>query len=382
MATLTGSGELKIGYKGKMFNQPVCKYTLDHVIPDGDSPEEGKLLKAAYQKLWTDGFEKLAKERAAAIKKAMDDTEKAIAKKPPTDMKVFLETANKLIQQGIDVWRQVEIVKLAEQCLEKVYAAVEAKLKKKMNRDKAKCVMKIVVLVLITLAIAAVSIAATVLTGGALAPIVLVAIGTGVGALIASGKTIKKEYDSYQGFLDKVEKDIAEMQKAMDYQIKKETAAKWRALGPKEKIKLAIGGVGPIAKSLRKNLADAEGRMLLTRKHMMEALGKANEAQENFDKMSSHMDPVVKKAALEGNAEVQKSKRALEKFEEKKAAFDKLKTEANAQLALFEKNGEWTGGNVSKLVKFVNDHADTLSFFIDATKGMATAVSKLSKALA
>ncbi len=100
MATISTNGSLSIGYKGKMFSQPKCDYQLDHTIPDGESPEETALLTKAFNKLFDDGFKKLSKKREKSIKSAMEATEKAISKKPPSNMDKFLVTANKMIQQG------------------------------------------------------------------------------------------------------------------------------------------------------------------------------------------------------------------------------------------------------------------------------------------
>jgi hypothetical protein len=381
MAVLTGSGELNIGYKGKMFGQPEVKYTLEHTIPDGDSPEEGKMIRAAYQKLWEVGMNKLKKTRAAAIKKAMDDTEKAIIKKPPANMDAFIATANKLIQQGVDVFRQVEIVKLAEECLSKVYDAVEKALKKAVVRKQVKTVMKIVVLVLITLAVAAVSIAATVLTGGALAAVVLVSIGTGVGAIIASAKVIKKEYDSYNGTIDKIQKDILELEKAVTYQEKKAGAAAWRKLGPAEKVKLLVGGCGPIIKKMNGHIMEAEGALVLTRKAFNEAVVKANETAAELQKMESHPDTKISAEAAKARTEAKKAEYQLNKFLVTQEAFAKLKAEAKVLTDRVEKNGEFEGGNISKLVKFAEGKQETVSFLIDAGKALVTALSKLQKAL-
>jgi hypothetical protein len=381
MATIKSSGHLNIGYKGKMFAQPECKYELEHVLPNGESELEGKMIVEAFKKLFTEGFKKLQKERESAIKKAMDDTEKAINKKPPANMEAFLATANKLIQQGVDVWRQVEIPRLAEECISKVYDFIEKKLKKKMNREKAKTVLKIIALVLIVLAVGAAAIAATVLTGGALAPIVLAAIGTGIGALVSSGKIIKKEYDAYQGYLVKIQKDVTDLQAAMDYQIKKKTAAEWRKLGPKEKVKLAIGGCGPIAKRLRGHLDDAEGRLLLMRKHMNEAIVTANDMEAKYKELSESNKPELNAEAQKAYVQMREAKRALEKMEEKKKAFDDLKSKATQQLAELEKNGEWNGGNVSKLAEFAAKHADTVNFFVDAIKSLVTSLGKIKKAV-
>lgn len=379
MSTLSVKGELPINYKGKMFNKPECKYTIDVDIPSGESPQEDKMLMAAFEKLWNAEILKMKKERGDAIRKAMEDTEKAITKKPPADMDTFLKVANSAIEQGLKIWREVEIVRLAERCIEKVYDAVEKALKKAVTRKKVKTVLKIVVLVLITLAVAAVSIAATVLTGGALAGVVLAAIGTGVGAIIASGKIIKAEYDSYNGVMGKIKKDIEELEKAVSYQEKKATVAVWRKLGPKEKVKLLIGGCGPIMKKMDSHIMEAEGKMILLRKEFHAAVLKANETAGDLDKMTSIADKGVSEEAKKAWVEAKKAEHTLAKFEENHKAFNELKAEAKALIERVEKNGEFEGGKITKLVAYAEGKSETIMFFINAGKALATPISKLMK---
>jgi hypothetical protein len=388
MATLTESGELNIGYKGKMFAQPMVKYTLVHVIPDGESPEEGKMIRAAYEKLWNAGMIKLKKERAATIKKAMDDTEKAIAKKPPANMEEFIATANKLIQQGLDVFRQVEIVRLAEECLSKVYDAVEKVLKKKITRQQAKTALKIVGLVLITLAVAAVSIAATVLTGGVMAAVVLAAIGVGVSAIVASGKIIKKEYDNYNGVIDKIKNDLADLKKAAAYQEKKALDAVGRKLGPKEKVKLFIYDCGPIIKRLKSSIMVAEGKMILLRNEFGRTLQKANETAGDLGKMSSINDTGVseetKRAWVEAKkaeAAMNRAKAAMTAFKDNNAAFDELKVEAMQLIDRIEKNGKFEDGNINSLLAKAQNNSTAILDFLEAGMELTKAVADLADAI-
>jgi len=381
MPTISSTGSLNIGYKGKMFSQPKCDYQLDHVLPAGESPEETALLENAFKKLFTDGFKKLAAKRQKAIKGAMEATEKAISKKPPSNMDKFLETANKMIQQGVDVWRNVEVPKLAQDCIEKCYAYMEKKLKKKINRKKIKTVLKVVALVLIVLVVAAASIAATILTGGVAAVVIGTAIATGLGALISSGKTIKKEYDAYNNFIGKIEKDIEEIDKAVAYEIKKKKAAEYRKLGPKEKAKLVLNGTKAHAKSLKKHLAAAEGRMLILRKQHHQALLDASEAEENWSKMSSHDNGAISAEAKKSKEIAGRTARKLEKFAEKQKAFNDLKDKARQQLDLLEKTGEFDGGKINGVIKFAQDHEGVANFLISSIKALATSSKKISKAL-
>ena len=74
MAAFATSGKLNIGYKGKMFKQPKCEFTVAHVVPEGEDEAETKLLRAAYAKIWEKNFTKLEKKRSelTAFKENLD----------------------------------------------------------------------------------------------------------------------------------------------------------------------------------------------------------------------------------------------------------------------------------------------------------------------
>jgi len=385
MATITSKGKLNIGYKGSMFKTPKCEYELTHVLPEGESPEETKLLVEAFKKLYTKGFVKLNKERSAKIKKAMDQTEKDWTKKPPKDIDAATKVANSAIEQGVKIWRDIEIVKLADQCIENVYAYMEKKLKKKINRKKAKTVLKIVVLVLIVVAAAAVSIAtaglAAPLAGGITAGVVIGMIGTGGGALVKSGQLIYKEYQNYEGYLDKIQKDIDAIDKAIKYQEKK-AKVDYRKLGPKEKVKLLMSGTKSHAKSLRKHLADAEARLILIRKENHKAIIDAQEAEENFNKLTAIEDKKASAEAAKARELAGRTKRAVEKFDEKLKKFEQLKKEGKAQLDALENKGDFHGEKITGAMKFVSDHKDFASTVATGGKTIFSMSKKMHKLLA
>ncbi|MBL4770109.1 MAG: hypothetical protein JKY61_02930 [Planctomycetes bacterium] len=207
------------------------------------------------------------------------------------------------------------------------------------------------------------------------------AIATGLGALVKSGKIIYKSYQDYNGFLDKIEKDIEAITKAIDYQIKKKKAAEYRKLGPKERVKLLMNGTKSHVKSLKKHLAAAEGRMILMRKANLKLIVDAADAQDNWDKMASHSDSAISGEAKKARELAGRTKRKVEKFAEKKADFDKLKREAETQMARLEKTGEFTSEKVSGLIKFAQDHENTANFILTAIKALVTSGKKIAKAV-
>jgi uncharacterized membrane protein (DUF485 family) len=382
MATITSKGKLNIGYKGKMFQTPKCEYQLTHTLPDAETPEETKLLVAAFKKLYTKGFIQLNKQRAKKIKIAMDGTEKDWKKKPPKNMQTAIKIANSAIEQGVKIWRDIEIVKLNEQCIENVYVYMEKKLKKKINRKKAKTVLKIVLLVLIVVAAAAISIAtaglAAPLAGGITAGVVLGMVATGGGAIYKSGQIILKENKAYEGFLEKIKADIAAIDKAVAYQKKK---AGFKKLGPKEKVKLMMSGTKSHAKSLKKHLEAARGRLILMRKANLKAIVDANEAAANWTKMSGHPDKAASKEGDKASDLAARTARIVEKFDEKLNAFDKLEKEAKIQLAQLDKKGEFANEKLTGLVNIGMKHQGTVTSVATGGKTLFTLAKKLKGAL-
>lgn len=378
MATVTSKGKLQIGYKGKMFQTPKCEYTMTHTLPNGDSPEETKLLVEAFKKLYTKGFIQLNKMRSKKIKNAMDGTEKDWKKKPPKDMQASTKIANQAIEQGVKIWRDIEVVKLSEQCIENVYKYMEKKLKKKINRKKAKTVLKIVVLILIVVAAAAISIAtaglAAPLAGGITAGVVIGMVGTGAGALFKSGQIILKEYKAYESYLEKIKKDIAAIDKALAYQKKK---AGFNKLGPKEKVKLMMSGTKSHAKSLKKHLEAARGRLLVMRKANNEAIVTANEAKENLAKLGGHPDKLASKEGLKASDLALRTARVVDKFNDKLKSFEKMEKEAKAQLALLEKKGDFSSDKLTGAVNFGMKHQDTAVQVVNGAKLIGTHTKKL-----
>ncbi len=381
MSTLVRKVSLPINYKGKMFKQPKCEFEITHTIPDGDSPEETAFLQKAYKKLFDAEYGKLEKKRATEIRKAMDQTEKDITKKPPKNMDEFLKTAEKMIAQGIKVLKDVEVPKIVDKCISKVYDALEKKLKRKINRKKAKTVLKVVVLVLFVLAVAAVGVATAVVTGGSTLVVAGAIIGTVLTGVIGTVKAIKKGYDDYNNHIGKIEKDLKNIEKAIAYQEKKASAAKWRKLGPKEKIKLLASGTGPHIKSLKKHIDLAEAKSLLARKQLNQTIVDLNEAQAKFDEIMKDAGPEEKKLAAEGNAELQKAKRAHQKMQEPLDKFNKLKEAARKEIANYEKNGDFDAAVLAGPLKFAQDHSDTAMALVKGAAAVYKVSKKLSKAL-
>lgn len=382
MTVFSTSSELNINYKGKLFQKPKCEFTVSHTVPEGDDAYETKLLAAAYAKLWKKGFGKLEKKRAGEFKKAMDGTEKDIAKKnySPEQMNKFIDVANQLIKQGLKTF-QSEARAFAAACMEKVYEYVEKKLKRKMRRKLIKAVLKVTALILITLVVAAASIAAIALSDGALFPVIAVSIVTALGALVGSAKIIYKEVNDYKGYLKKIEKDLVKLDEAVAYQEKKKKASEFRKLGPKEKAKLLMSGTAGHVKSLKKHLEAASGRIILMRKGMLQAMVDASEARENAEKMKSHPDKSISGEAEKVENLAKKLEYKFSKFEVEKKKFDQLKSDAETSMKNLETKGTWDGGRLAKAMTFIDNHQETANFMIKAVQALFKSGKKISKAV-
>lgn len=382
---ITETGELKIGYKGKLFKTPQCKYQFAATYPEGEDEESTKLLRAAYDKLWRKEFEKLKSKKAKDIKVAMEKTEKEISKKDKTEkeLETFIDTANKMIKQGIENWRLYEVPRLAQELAEKAYDYVAKKLKRFVAKKKVKTALKIVALVLIVLAVAAATIALSVATMGAgtaaLIGVIAGAIITAGGAAYKSYQAISKETKKYEGYLDKVEADLKKIDEAYAYQLKKEAKVlKGGKLGPKEKLKLMVGSVGPHVKSLKKHMDEAAKFNVLLKQKVKEATQKMTEAEEELAKVKEQdAGSTGKELAAAKHARYQAG-RGLEKLEEKLGKFEELKKTVNTIVAEYEKKGDWAGSQkASGLMRVVQNNQEFVS---EVGSGLATLL-KLGKKL-
>ncbi len=382
----TYKGSLNIGYKGKMFKKPVCEYQIEVDLPEGMNDAHKNLIAKAFEKVFRAEEKKLAKDRETAIRKAMDDTEKAINKKPPADMNTFLKTAEKMIEQGVDTWSKNMVPAVVEKCLNKVMDLVDAKLNTKLNRKVARAVCRIVVLSLLVLAGAAVGIAVTVLTGGAMAPIVLAAIGTGIGAVISVATTIKKEYSNYNSTMEKISKDLKELDDAIKYQEKKKMDLEKRekkTLGPKEAIKLMLSGTAPIIKKLETHMSEADAKNILARKSTKEAIEKFAALDVELKKMETANDKAVSAEAKSMIAQAYAAEKAAKKAQEQLEAYDKASKEVRAAVQkVKDGKGDFDGGNLNKVVQFCMAHQESAMSIINALKVIATGASKLNKLVA
>ena len=390
MAALTEAGSLAINYKGKLFEEPKCDYQFAAELPESNSEEATRLVQAAFKKLWAAEFEKLKKKKARDIKTAMERTEADMVKKAKKEgglsqsyMEQFVKTANKMIEQGIDSWRKSEVPALVQKVAEKCYEFARKKLNQEILKKAVKSALKITALVLIILGVAAASIALTVVTAGAGAPAIAgaaVAIAfTAIGAGVSVYKTMKKEAIGLDKSMKQIEEDLKKIEEAYAYQAKKEAKVlKGGKLGPKEKIKLFMNGVGPHIKKLNKHLDDAGLYVHRVRQDAQKATDAVVQAEEKLrEAEAANPGTDITKDIKAAREERYATGRALEKLMEKLGQYDALKSEVSKSVSDFEKKGEWKSNEkASKLVRFLQDHQE---FALAIGNGLATIFKTLKK---
>jgi hypothetical protein len=382
MQTWTESGELDIGYKGKMFAQPVVEYTLEHAIPNGGSPEEDRMIRAAYEKQWDAMMTFVKKKRAATIKRTMDKTEKDIAKRPPADKEKSIAKANAQIEMGLDLFRKVEVKRLAEGCMAKVYNDLEKALAKKVPRQVVKTELKIDQPVLIKLAVEEDTTAEPeqkedVLDAKLIASIIagVSSITTMIGAIVPSAKTIRTEYTSYSGLIEKIKEDVAELEKAVASQ-KKKGGAEERKRGLEGVAKLLIRVYRPIIEELDSHISKAQDKVTLLRNEFGRTLRTLDDTAAALKKLSSIKSGRIADTANEALGEAKKAHAALEMLDENSEAFDALKAEAKLLTRL---EGDFDGRKIRKLAGDAEGKREIV-FFAMAVGNLAAAVGMLSKA--
>jgi uncharacterized membrane protein (DUF106 family) len=267
--------------------------------------------------------------------------------------------------------------------VKKVMDAVDAKLNTKLNRAGGKCVCRILAYSVLVLVASGVGVLVTVLSGGALAPIVIGAIIAGISVLSAIAKRSITEYKTYKNTLDEMQKTLTELDEAIKYQEKKRKDLENRekkTLGPKEKIKLILSSTSPIVKRLENQLAVADAKNILSRKSMAEARTKFKELQDEVDKMATANTPEVAAKAEKMKAQLYAAQKAVSKVDEQHQNYNDFSTQARAALQrVKEKGTDFDGIKLANSVKFAMAHEEEIMLIANTTIIVAQSASELGK---
>lgn len=364
--------EWKPPVKTTLLTAPVVKIKVE--FPDDDLKEmvdkQRKAFDAEFKKFDAE-FNKLGQQKIKTVQEAITWTEKRVAeKKTPNERKEVVETANKMLKQAFDVF-QLEIAKLAQKWFD---AAVEKSyqvMKMKIVKARAKAIAKIVVIVLLTLTVAALSIAATVATGGAAAPLVIGALVVGIKAAWSVYKTIDKEWVNAQKQMAVVQKDVDTLKAATG---KLETArreATTGATGTRDKLKALTAAISGKMVDLDKHVGQLDKFIFQASQALKKQNDELNKISDQFNKSG---DQALTKQANELMLNIMRSLGALR-------AMDDVKTQAKEIKAAWDREQKLDLGRLDAPLKKVNEAAPFLIQVGTLGKQVFSASEKLAKAL-
>jgi hypothetical protein len=209
----------------KLLTAPTLELNLSYA-DDDIVPMPGKQRAVFDSKFKTNfdfEFDKRSKAWMKSIQDAVTDTEARLAGKSKKEMEEAVATANQLLKQAFTVW-QNEMAKLCEDCVTQAYDASVAKMERKLLKARIKAVCTIVLIAGLVLTAAALTIAATVASGGALAPLVMGAIVTGAGALYKAYKVYDTHWANSENKIKEIKADIQKLKDAIGTYKKTETS--------------------------------------------------------------------------------------------------------------------------------------------------------------
>ncbi len=365
--------EWKPPIKSELLKPPVVKLSVR--FPGTDLDEmTGKHRKSfdKHFKSFDTKFDALGKSKIKEIQEAVSDTEQRLrekkTKQPPEQV---VETANKLLAQAFKVFEQ-QIQKLAQDCYEDALAQACAEMKLRLVKARAKAVAKIVVISLLILTAAALTIAASAVTGGAAAPIVIAAILTGGAALWKVYKEVRGGWANATNQIKQIQKDIAELEEAT--KTLKSIGEKQKALG-----EAALSDKLKAAKTL------LSGKLDGLDKHVGQLDKFVFEAREQLKAQQADLALVLQKARDSGDPGLVKKADALElAIKESMTALSGMKdvqTEAAKVRAEFAAQKLPELGALDRLVQRVHEAGPYLKKVADGVKEVIDLAQKLSAAL-
>lgn len=360
--------------RAKLVKAPVVKLSVR--FPGSDledmTPKHRKSFDQHFRE-FDKRFDALGKAKIKLIQEAIDDVEARLAakqtKEPP---ETVVATANKLLEQAFKTFEQ-EILKLAQTCYEEALAKAAADMKMRLVKARAKAAAKITVIALLILTAAALTIAASVVTGGAAAPIIIGAILTGGAAIYKVYKEVHGGWANAANQIKQIRADIAELEKARAELAK--LVEKQKTLG-----ETALGDKLKAARTLM------SGKLSGLDKHVGQLDKYVFEAREKLAAKKAELADVIQQARSSGDASLVKKADGLEwAIQEALSALEDMKqvqTEAAKVRAEFEKQKLPPLGPLDKLVQRVHEAGPFLKKVVDGAKEVVDLAQKLHKALA
>ncbi len=349
----------------KLLTPPELELNLAY--PDNEiAPMPGKqrsIFDSKFKSFFDSKFNSMSTERMKTIQEAIKWTEARLPGKNKAEMEEVVNTSNKLLKQAFDTW-QSEIQKTCDECVQKAYEESVKAMKLKLVKAQIKSIAKIVLIAGLVLAAAALTIAATVVTGGALAPLVIAAIATGASALYKAYKVYDSEWATASNKIKEIEADIKKLQTAVDaykkteksYSGKFDTVKAFKAtlLAPVDDIEKHVGQLDKFIFSLQTSLKEQKAKLA-------EVKAKASNKE-------------VDAAVTQCNASIDKANDQLAAIGEAKSAAAKMKADYSAQ-----KLPDY--GKLNAVVAKISSNASTMQGVGSSLKTCFTSLKKLGVAI-
>jgi len=300
----------------KLLKTPELELNLSY--PDDDIKTMPGKQKDVFDKTFKSSFDsKFQALSSAKIKEVQDAVkwteDKIPDKKTEKEKEEVVDTANKLLKQAFTVWQQ-QVEKLCDDCVQKAFEESIKVMKMKLVKAKLKSICKIVVISLLILTAAGLAIAATVVTGRALAPIVIGAIVTGLGALYKVYQQVDKGWATSSNKIKEIKADIAKLEKAKavydkaqkDYagKVDKLKAFFVKAMAPIQDLHKHVGQLDKFIFEIKAGLKkqDAELKELTAKakdaKDVLSEIGKCNAEMHKANDALDAIEAVTKAAGV------------------------------------------------------------------------------------
>jgi len=350
----------------KMLKAPELELNLaypdDQIKP---MPDKQRTIFDSKFKGYFDGkFNSTSQARMKQIQDAVKWTEERIAQKPTAKEKTeVVETANQLLKQAFASW-QGEIQKLCDECVMKAYEESVKAMKMKLVKAQIKSIAKIVLIAGLVLTAAGLAIAASVVTGGALAPIVIGAIATGATALYKAYKVYDSQWASSSNTIKAIQADI----KLLEAAIAKYQKAEKSYAGTADKAKAFIAGLQAPVQAIDKHVGQLD-------KYIFEMQQQIKEQNAKLDELNKQAkNPEVDKAVKTCQAALDKANDSLKDIGEAKGEAAEIKKSYAAQ-----KIPDY--GRLNKLVVAAQSNSGTLQTVGTALKSCFASLKKLGVAV-
>lgn len=359
--------EWKPQVKSRLLTAPVMK--IDVRFDDVDlklmPPNQKKIFDTEFKK-WEAEFKKLQTSKLKTINEAVLWTEKRIAHNPnDAQRKEVTETANKMLGQGFKVFEN-EIKALAQKFYETAVLKSYQIIKAAVRKATAKAIVKIVVIVGLTLTAAALAIASTVATGGAIWVVAAAVALKGAKAMYSSYAAINKHWVSASTSLKALQKDIVDLQKATKALAEQQKLAASGKASKFQQVKAAISGT---MVELGKHAAELDDYITVAQGELNDQQKKLTTLMTEIDKTK---DPKVKAQADKLKTSIDAAGQALGKLRT-------VRTEADKTKAAWDSTNKIDVATLVKGLQLAPTAAQALSTAYSSMKGLQEAISVVAQ---